>query len=270
MINHGDDAHAVRRHEPATSMQGVTTEIRDSCRDVIHRDLMYGAAMNDIVQQVKITISGGKISYEDDISLSQAAHIIAFLDSSSGAANATTAGIVKPAAFAPPPPKLINAITASAVTNPREALESSGAKTNPEKIVAFALYIGQEGAKDTFTLDDIKPLFRRTRETVPGNITRDLAAAIRAGWVADSDAKDEYYVTSKAAQVLETGFESLRESRGSGTKGRASAAKSSRKTAKSPKAIPDAFLALTQSCQRSTAISTTISLRRRLTNFCGL
>lgn len=202
---------------------------------------MYGAAMNDIVQQIKITISGGKISYEDDISLSQAVHIIAFIDSSSGAANTPTSGVMNPIAFAPPPPKLIDAIPASMMTNPREALENSGAKTNPEKIVAFALYIGQEGAKDTFTLDDIKPLFRRTREPIPGNITRDLAAAIRAGWIADSGIKDEYYVTSKAAQVLETGFDSLRESRGNGAKGRVLAAKGSRKAAKSPKVIPDAF-----------------------------
>ena len=162
--------------------------------------------MDDTVTNpIKITISG-KLSYEDNISLNQAAQIIAFIDSSSGANFATTPA----AATRLAPVQIANpGLTAS---TPREALDNAAARTNPEKIVAFAGLIHAEG-KDTFTLEDIKPLFRRAREATPKNLTRDFDVVIRLGWADEGEAKGEYYLTKKAMSTLESGFERERTPR---------------------------------------------------------
>lgn len=190
---------------------------------------MYNEIMNNEDKPVKISISG-KLIFEENVTLNQAAQIIAFIDSSSVAMNTPRDAIVSP--------RLSTAGSIISTSNPREALELSGAKTNPEKIVTFALYIGQEGAKDTFTLEDIKPLFRRARESTPRNISRDLDAAIRMGWVAEGETSGEFYVTSKAAHVFETGFDAIRGSRVNTLKKRGTPNK---KIRKSPMVTPIAF-----------------------------
>ncbi|MFS8100268.1 hypothetical protein LFM09_24360 [Lentzea alba] len=206
--------------------------------------------MNDVLHPVKITISG-RVSFEEEISLSQAAYIIAYIGSSDPATGTSPSAqnTVAPAAITATPtanaPMMISALSTSAPSNPREALDVSGAKTNAEKIVAFALYIAQEGGKDTFTPNDIKPLFKRARESAPQNFARDLAAAIKSGWVVESDEKNEYYIAAKASAALEVGFDGLRQTRGSnGSKTRQSGAKTSRNGKPSRKAIntvPEAF-----------------------------
>lgn len=90
--------------------------------------------------------------------------------------------------------------------NPREALTKSGAKKNPEKIVALAAFLLKDGG-ETFKPDDVKAEFRLAREKLPGNFIRDLNSAIRAGWVAeDQNAKGEYYLTNKTDGILEGKF----------------------------------------------------------------
>lgn len=188
--------------------------------------------MSDETTQVQITLAG-KLSYSDTISLSQAAQIIAFIDSST-----------LPSGFssAPPPGSPLGGTTGS--RNPREALDTSGAMTNPEKIVAFALHVSQEGGKGVFTLEDVKPLFRRARESTPRNLGRDLDTAIKAGWVAESNAKGEFYVTEKATRVLDTGFEEIRSgrvgARRPGTSGRRPRTSASPKRPRNT-STPDAF-----------------------------
>lgn len=200
--------------------------------------------MNDVLQPVKIIISG-RVSFEEEISLSQAAYIIAYIGSSDPAASPSPVGphMVTSAAITATPvadtPKMISALSSNTPSSPREALEFSGAKTNAEKIVTFALYIAQEGDKETFTLDDIRPLFRRARESAPGNFARDLAAAIKSGWVIESSVKNEYYIAAKAEAVLKTGFDGLRQTRGSnGSKTRQSNGKPSRKAINT---VPEVF-----------------------------
>jgi hypothetical protein len=190
-------------------------------------------------EMVTITLTG-KLSYTHAITIGQAAQIISFIDSgqlaTSGVGSTSGRGDRDGVGGS-------NRREAGGPSNPREALTASGAKTNPEKIVAFALYVSQEGDKDTFTIEDIKPLFRRARETTPGNITRDLDAAIKSGWVAESDVKGEYYVTDKVADVLQDGFDSVRSSRSNGSKPRSSGRKSTgaRKPKSQSKSPPAAF-----------------------------
>jgi hypothetical protein len=185
---------------------------------------------------VKISISG-RLTFEDQITLGQAAQIVAFLDAPTDGTSPAGLGATRPT-------RPGGSGGGGGTLSPRDALESSGAKTNPEKLVAFGLAVLQEGTKDTFTVEDVKPLFRRARETTPKNMPRDIDAAIKAGWITESEAKGEFYVTEKAAGVLEAGFESLRGSRtarGNGAKPRSSTPKKPRKSAD---AVPEAFSAI--------------------------
>jgi hypothetical protein len=181
---------------------------------------------------VKLTMTG-KLSYDDEITVVQAAQVISYLHS-----GATPSSVGPPAAdgLAAPEPRRVG-------LSLRDALESSGAKTNPEKIVAFALYVEQQGDKHTFTIEDIKPLFRQAREAAPRNLSRDLDSAIRSNWVAASSEKGEYYVTDLAADILETGFDNIRSGRGGGTKVGSAKSKpaTTRRTRKASIPMPEAF-----------------------------
>jgi hypothetical protein len=170
---------------------------------------------------VDLNISG-KLSYSDKISVAMAAQIVALVNSSptAGAQGTNLPPVLSTSKGSNP------SITTS---NPRHALELSGAKKNSEKLVALALHAMQQGGKTTFTLGDVKPLFRQARERAPGNLSRDLDTAIRAGWIAEAEMKGEYFVIDRASRVLETGFEDIRGGRGNGAKSRASSTKRPRK-----------------------------------------
>ncbi len=188
----------------------------------------------DEEKPVKITISG-KITYIENVTVNQAAQIMAFID--------TPISTAAPIQMQPRQGRqqLIDGPSTRVTGNPREALDSSGAKTNPEKIVAFALYIAQEDLdKDAFTAEDIRPLFRRAREPVPKNFTRDLDAAIRSGWVAEGEVSGEYYVTDKASRVLDETFDGIRGTKKSSERPRTNGTKKPRKS-ESGSTIPEAF-----------------------------
>jgi hypothetical protein len=124
--------------------------------------------------------------------------------------------------------------------SPKGALEASGAKINSEKIVAFAALVNRQSGKDNFTLDDVRPLFKQARETTPGNLTRDLSAAIQTGWVAEADNKGEYYLTGKVADILDDGFGRLRPGRSAGSKPRSSSSRRPKKSIETPEAFAGA------------------------------
>lgn len=186
--------------------------------------------MDDTSKTIKIVISG-KLAYEDDITLNQAVQIVAFIDSSSGINLAVPASATRLASAQIVSPT-------GSVTTPREALDGSGARTNPEKIAAFAALILDEG-KDTFTLEDVKPLFRRARESTPKNLSRDFDVVVKSGWADEADIKGEYYLTKKALAALESGFERDRQAAAAST-GATTRAASSRKPRKAAE-IPAAF-----------------------------
>jgi hypothetical protein len=182
---------------------------------------------------IALTMSGNKLSYNDDITVAQAAQIISYLHS----------GIALTSLVSPSPSAAGSDLSAAPerrpALTPRAALEAAGAKTNSEKIVAFALYVEQQGGKETFTIEDIKPLFRQARESAPGNLSRDLDATIRSNWVGTADVKGEYFVTDVAAGVLDSGFDSIRSRGGAVAKPKATSSRRSRKTTTIP--MPEAF-----------------------------
>ena len=169
----------------------------------------------------------GKLSYSDEITISQAARIIAFLNSDESEGNELAGSILD---GGPKSKKSKQKL----VENAREAIDKSGAKKNPEKIVALGAYVLQDGG-ETFKAEDVKAQFRRARETAPGNFPRDLSLAISNGWIAE-DAPGEFYLTNKVEGILEGGF-SFSKSTSGGPKPRAASA---RKT-KAATAKPEVF-----------------------------
>ena len=139
----------------------------------------------------------GKIGYEEEITAAQAAQIIAFLNADDG--EAPTLG----APFLAPKPPAREAKT-NAVENARDAIVRTGAKTNPEKIVALAAYVLEDGG-GTVKADAIKAQFQRARETVPAKFARDLSSAITSGWIAEGDG-GEFYLTKNVEGIFEEGF----------------------------------------------------------------
>jgi hypothetical protein len=182
---------------------------------------------------VELTMTG-KLSYSGDITVVQAAQIIAYLHS--GASPTAPGGPIAGDGEVIG----VGSERRRVASSPRDVLVSSKAKTNPEKIVAFALYVERQGGKDTFKVDDIKPLFRQAREPAPGNFSRDLDAAIRLNWVAASSEKGEYYVTDVVANVLESGFENIRSGQNGSAKAKAKTA-TSRRPRKTAIPTPEAF-----------------------------
>ncbi|OII00515.1 hypothetical protein [Curtobacterium sp. MCBA15_005] len=183
-----------------------------------------------MVDILKISITG-KVSYEDEISVAQAARIITFLNSDEGEA-VSSDGLDGPAVgFVEPDRQSSNR---KKVESPRDAIAISGAKRNPEKIVALGAFVLQDGG-DTFKAEDVKAQFRRARENAPGNFSRDLSQAVSAGWIAEEGA-GEFYLTTKVDGIFDDGF-----SFAGGSKTRAP-----RKTAKAQKAKskPEIFAGL--------------------------
>jgi hypothetical protein len=166
---------------------------------------------------VHLTMSG-RMTFEDDITLAQAAQVLAILtgqppgsvvgqrdgvldlrsDTSTTPIGSPMAPAPAPAPQQPPSPE--------PAPSPREILQQTGAKTNAEKIVAFAGYLTRTESTDTFTVQDVRQVFRRAREPLPGNLNRDVDSAIRSGLIIPGDTRGEYQLTARADEVLAAGF----------------------------------------------------------------
>lgn len=139
----------------------------------------------------------GKIGYEEEITASQAAQIIAFLNVDAGETGAL-------GELVSAPKRSEREANAKLVENARDAILRSGAKTNPEKIVALAAYVLQDGG-ETVKADAIKSQFQRARETTPAKFARDLSSAIAAGWISEGEG-GELYLTNKVSGIFDDGF----------------------------------------------------------------
>ena len=163
--------------------------------------MYYTLTMND--KTITITLEG-KVGYEDQITVSQAARIITFLNADEGDAPLSPDSSASLGSTTKGDDSETAQQDGKQVASAREALDLSGAKTNPEKIVALGRYVLQDGG-ETFKVEDVKTQFRRARETAPGNFSRDLATAVQAGWIAQGDG-DEYYITNKIQGIFDGDF----------------------------------------------------------------
>jgi hypothetical protein len=190
--------------------------------------MYYAPTMSE--KPITITMKG-KVGYEDEITVAQAAQIIAFLNADEGDASL---GSDLGAGMGDGSRTDTAKKSGNAVGSAREALDLSGAKTNPEKIVALGQYVLQDGG-ETFKVEDVKAQFRRARETSPGNFSRDLAVALKEGWIAEGDG-GEYYITNKIQGIFDGDFKFPKATSGGGGRSRGAA----RTTTKS-KAKPEVF-----------------------------
>jgi hypothetical protein len=190
--------------------------------------MYYTRTMSE--KPITITIKG-KVGYEDEITVAQAARIIAFLNADEGD---SSLGPDLGAGLGDASRTDTAKKTGKAVGSARVALDLSGAKTNSEKIVALGQYVLQDGG-ETFKVEDVKAQFRRARETAPGNFSRDLAVAVKEGWIAQGDG-NEYYVTNKIQGMFDGDFKFPKGTSSGGGRSRGA----TRTTTKS-KAKPEVF-----------------------------
>ncbi|WP_128505065.1 hypothetical protein [Streptomyces inhibens] len=210
--------------------------------------------MNNLQTEVHLALSG-RITFEQGISVAQAAQVIGMLHSPA----ATEHPVPRPE-----PPSLLPSAPLEAEEEPREApaleaaprprrvegprqsLEFSGAKTIAEKMTAFAAYLTQEEGHETFTQSDIKRLFQRSRERIPSHFSREFDRAVRAGWIHEGSVKGEHYLGDAAKDVLGSKFDGLRIKRGSKRDGSSYAAQASGKRKPRSVPTPEAFADLDQ------------------------
>jgi hypothetical protein len=99
------------------------------------------------------------------------------------------------------------------------------AKKHPQQMTVIGHYLTETTGNDGFTLEDLKSGFDKAKEPVPKNPNRDLAAAIKRGWIASkSDDDKSLYVTSSGLSAIQTGFPKGKRQR-KNKKKKASAAK---------------------------------------------
>lgn len=194
--------------------------------------MSYVRTMADKITTVLIK---GKVGYEDEITPAQAAKIIAFLEAQDGEALAF--------ANAAAAPQDERRGRGKKVESAREALDISGATKNPEKIVALAAYVMQDGG-ETFKVEDVKAAFRRARETAPGNFPRDLDKAIGSGWVGDGGVGGEYFLTAKVDGVLDGDFKFGGTGGGTGARSTPRRSATASKTTKAKSGKPEAFTSI--------------------------
>lgn len=79
--------------------------------------------------------------------------------------------------------------------------------TYPEKILAIGSYLKEHKGKESFSPEDIRPLFRTIGDIPPANFGRDFRVAVGNSWIAQED-KDpnSYYVTTIGFKALKANF----------------------------------------------------------------
>lgn len=178
--------------------------------------------------EVEIKISGSGLQFESKVSLFQATQIMAFVsraDQANGAQDGEImAGI--PADRTVEPRTLVGHTldVQTVYESPYAAIAQTKAKTNPQKIVALALYLGATSTnQQVFTIDEILGGFKKAGESTPKNINRDFREAVSAGYVFQEE-KGVYRLLSSIDNVSAEGFKKPAKKR-SGTSGGAKAKK---------------------------------------------
>jgi len=152
---------------------------------------------------VVIQITGSGLSFQGKTDVFKAGQVIAFLHAPSG-----RSGPISPSSASLTTSPVLTSRGMISGKSPREFIVESGAKTNPQKILALAKYwmdLGG-GTKETFSLSDIRPLFSKAGEPLPGNLSRDAQAAVRLSYIHDQG-DEEYIITNTGLQALDESFQ---------------------------------------------------------------
>jgi hypothetical protein len=88
-----------------------------------------------------------------------------------------------------------------------EFLSDVEAKRNPDKIVAFAVYLEDYASKKPFTTEDVRSQFPLAGEGIPANFSRDFKWAVSNRWIAAmSGSPNEFYVTNTGRKAIAAKF----------------------------------------------------------------
>jgi len=153
--------------------------------------------------QVKLT--GPGLSVDKELS-EELAHRIAMLVLSGGK---TETPELKSKDFAIPPNASVKGKSI------REYLLETKATKIPQQMTAIGHYLLEtQPGKKSFTLADLEKGFGDAKESVPGNPHRDVAQAIKNGWIASRpDEKDSYYVTGTGITAIDSKFPKVKHKR---------------------------------------------------------
>lgn len=146
---------------------------------------------------IEVIIKGSGLTYQGQTTLTKAAQVIAFLNTESELVTTETVLVTNDMsnfALESSKPKI----------SPRQALIDSGARSNSEKIAAFAHYL-KLTQNQVATVSDLKLLFSKSGEPVPKNFARDLKDAVRSNYVYESE-KNEYELTEYGHEAVENKF----------------------------------------------------------------
>lgn len=88
----------------------------------------------------------------------------------------------------------------------REYLGSVGAKRAVDKICALGVYWRDFERQRMFSREQVILALREAAEKVPKNLSRDLAWAVGAGWLAREGGRGEYRVTVSGIRAVEERF----------------------------------------------------------------
>lgn len=151
-------------------------------------------------KKVKINIEGEKLSFEEHISKTLAVQIIGMCIASGQSQERENSNPFSAFDFVPGKQPKESVV---------EYVQRHNAKSNPEKILAFAGFIKNIQKKEVFFQNEIKSLFRDAREILPANFTRDFNMVISNGWIhSDPETKDLFYITQTGLKALDSGFDS--------------------------------------------------------------
>jgi hypothetical protein len=89
----------------------------------------------------------------------------------------------------------------------REFLNEHDPKRSPDKITAIGVYLKDHSDLETFGRTELETAFQSAAEPIPANLPRDLAWAVRSGWIAARPGtKGQYYVTNSGRQAVTQKF----------------------------------------------------------------
>lgn len=85
----------------------------------------------------------------------------------------------------------------------REFLNEHDPKRSPDKITAIGVYLKDQDNVDAFGRAELETAFQSAAEPIPANLPRDLAWAVKSGWIASKPGtKGHYYVTHSGRQAV--------------------------------------------------------------------
>lgn len=167
--------------------------------------------------EVEVKITGSGLQFESKVSLFQATQIMAFIsrvDQANGGQGGDILTSVPLSSTGEPRTLIDHTMDVQTIyESPHAAIAKTSAKTNPQKIVALALYLGATSTNHkVFSIEEILSAFKKAGESTPKNINRDFREAVAAGYVFQEE-KGVYRLLSSIDNVPSDGFKKTTKKR---------------------------------------------------------